>query len=102
MKRNLKWATDHRALVLESVATNPRGASAELIIADCASETFQRAVVKSMIWQLRAEGLIGRDDAGTGHFITKAGLDWLTHGRFDRALPAPHTRPGRQRRKPTL
>lgn len=82
-----KRATDHRALVLESVATNPKGASERLIVADCADPAFPVEAVKSMIWQLRKEGLIARDEAGTGHHITKAGLDYLAQAAFDRGLP---------------
>lgn len=96
MKRR---ATDHRALVLEAVATAPFRPSIESIIRDCVGPDFTRAVVKSMVWQLRREGLIGLDTSGTSHFITKAGLDYLTDGRFDRALPQPGTpRPRRRRR----
>jgi len=101
MKRNLKWATDHRALVLESVATNPFRPSMESIVRDCIGLDFKSNVVKAMIYQLRREGLVGLGSSGTDHFITKAGLDWLTQGRFDRALPGFHNRASR-RRKPTL
>jgi hypothetical protein len=94
MKRNQKWATDHRALVLESVATSPAPATVDTIRRDAVSDDFPRAVVDSMIWQLRKEGLIARRDDSSYH-VTQAGLDWLTTGRFDRPLPELGTpRPG--------
>ena len=86
-----RWATDHRALVLESVATSPRPATTATIVADCASADFSKHSVGSMIWWLRREGLLGRGD-GDAHFVTAAGLEWLTSGRFDRKLPEPHVR----------
>jgi hypothetical protein len=96
IRRTSYYATDHRALVLESVATSPIPATVAAIVADCtgADPEFTPKKVKAMIWWLRREGLVGDDDKGTGHFITKAGLDWLAHGRFDRALPTDHIRPG--------
>lgn len=98
-------ATDHRAIVLESVATNPTGASEANITADCQASDFTRRMVKAMIWQLRKEGLIGRDDA-QGHFITQAGLNYLTSARFDvtpppMGLPRPGARRPRGKRRPS-
>ncbi len=86
-------ATDHRALVLESVATNPR-ATLDAIVADCtgADAAFTANKVGSMVWWLRREGLINLQDGV--HHMTKAGLDYLTEARFDRAVPVEHTRPG--------
>lgn len=94
MREHRRRATDHRAIVLESIATNPTGAQKKHIVADCRSADFTPHMIDSMIWQLRKEGLIGRDDA-TGHFITKAGLAYLNNAAFD--LPPPpmgHPRPG--------
>ncbi len=94
-----KLATDHRALVLESVATSPFSPSIETIVKDCVGAEFTRKMIRAMVWQLRREGLIGLQSSGTSHFITKAGLEYLTGGRFDRALPERGTpRPKARRR----
>lgn len=95
--RRALFATDHRALVLESVATAPR-ATRTTVAKDCVGVDFGARAVQSMLWQLRHEGLIGMDDEGV-LFVTKAGFGWLTNGRFDRALPCPHERPTSKRRK---
>lgn len=88
-------ATDHRALVLESVATAPAAATLSTIVADVqpVAPAFTKHKVASMVWWLRREGLIG-DREGGGYFITEAGLSYLTSGRFDRAVPVDHVRPG--------
>ncbi len=96
--KRYKLATDHRSLVLEAVATCPVAASAEQIVRDASSAEFTAKKVGSMVWQLRKEGLLQKKDDGT-YSITQAGLDWLTFGRFDRALPKEHTRPGARRTK---
>jgi hypothetical protein len=99
MARRQKWATDHRALVLESVATAPRGATRPSVIEDCVGEGFTRSMVLVMLWQLKREGLVGESDEVL--FLTRAGFDWLTQGRFDRPLPEPgHPRPGARKRFP--
>ncbi len=87
-------ATDHRALVLESVATSPR-ATLDAIRADCtaALPSFTEKKVDAMVWWLRRVGLINRGEDGV-HVLTKTGLEWLTSGRFDRALPEYAERPG--------
>lgn len=93
-RRNTRpLATDHRALVLESVATNPR-ATLDAIIKDCADAdaAFTPKQIAAMVWWLRREGLINLEDGV--HHMTKAGLDYLTDARFDRAIPVAHTRPG--------
>lgn len=70
------------------------------IVKDCKEETFTPDMISAMVWQLRKEGLVGIDDQKTGHFITKAGLDYLLVARFDRALPEPGTpRPKARGRK---
>ena len=92
MKRRC-WATDHRGRVLEAVATNPGIATHDAIVRDCTGHDFDRIKVLKMVLQLRKEGLLGRADNAAGHFITKAGLDYLTNGCFDRGLPCPHERP---------
>lgn len=98
--KSSRRATDHRALVLESVATSPTPATLDSIAADChgADPSYTRKLVAAMVWWLVRVGLLGR--TGDSYFLTKAGLEWLTTGRFDRALPAPHTRPGARRKKP--
>lgn len=98
MKRRFKLATDHRSLVLEAVATCPTVATREQITKDASSAEFTARKIDSMIWQLRKEGLIGKKEDGS-YAITQAGLDWLTLGRFDRALPKDHIRPGARRKK---
>lgn len=86
-------ATDHRAVVLESVATQSFPTISS-IIHDCTSHDFTEKNVKTMLWQLVREGLIIK--VGSHFMITQSGLDWLRHGRFTRALPAPHTRTRRK------
>lgn len=104
--RRRPLATDHRALVLESVATNPKGATIANIIEDCKGDGFDDELIKKHIWQLRKEGLIGlRDVEGeyiaVTHFITHRGLAYLTSGRFDLPIPVPgHPRPNARKRKP--
>ncbi|MDZ4344095.1 MAG: hypothetical protein U1E51_16875 [Candidatus Binatia bacterium] len=99
-RRRHAWATDHRAKVLEAVATNPGIATHDEIVRDCLDEDFDRNKILKMVLQLRKEGLIGRADSVAGHFITRAGLEYLTGGQFDRGLPCPHERPnGRGKRK---
>jgi hypothetical protein len=93
----MKRATDHRALVLEAVATAPTRPTCAAIIIDCADTDFTPKTVRVMAWTLRRDGLLGLDEHG-GYFITRAGLDYLTHARFDRKIPAPHTRPRSRKR----
>jgi hypothetical protein len=96
-----RWATDHRAIVLEAIATSPVPPRMVDIIEDAQSldSSFKPDVIRSMVWQLDHEGLIGRTpvilmtrERDTYH-ITKAGLDALVSWRFDKALPSEHTRP---------
>lgn len=104
MKPLQRRATDHRAAVLESVATNPKGTTILHIVQDCEADGFPAELVKKHVWQLKKEGLIGiresTDGTDPGHFITRVGLDYLTFGRFDLPLPEPgHPRPGARRKK---
>jgi hypothetical protein len=85
-------ATDHRALVLEAVATSPTRPTVALIVKDCAGTDFKPTSVNTMVWYLRKNGFIGLDDKGQ-HFITTVGLDYLVSARFDRELPSEHKRP---------
>jgi len=88
-------ATDHRALVLASVATHPTPPSSGQVVRDCV-ETFAEPLIRSMLSQLKREGLIAGSDALE---ITPEGWEWLRQGLFDRAIPKPHFRPGARRRK---
>lgn len=97
VKRSRKWATDHRAVVLESIATSPWLATHDSIAADCVSTEFTRKSVMTMLNQLQREGLVGRVDPG--FFVTRAGFSWLTEGRFDRKLPEYAERPGSRKPK---
>lgn len=99
MTERRRRASDHRALVLEAVATSPESPSEAQIVADCNGPDFDRPKILSMVRLLRMEGLIGLSSPSGGHFITVVGLNYLTTARFDRGLPAPHTRPGRKRRR---
>lgn len=97
MKANRRKATEHRALVLESVATAPGGATADSVCKDCVGHAFNRHAVYAMLWQLRREGLVGRDDKDT-YFLITAGLERIQYGDFTRSLPEYAPRP-RARRK---
>lgn len=91
--KRLRRATDHRALVLEVVATTPVVATREAVQSEVAglSNDFHRDAISAMVSTLLRDGLLGRRDDGT-LFVTAIGMDWLTHGEFDRALPKPHTK----------
>lgn len=90
-------ATDHRALVLESIATAP-SATRETVVADCVSDEFTRQMVLTMLNQMKREGL-AQENVEKIFSLTTAGLDYLTLARFDRALPAPHERPKARKKK---
>jgi hypothetical protein len=91
--RRQRRATDHRAIVLEAVATCPTDASMDAIVRDAIGPDFIRKNVQTMVYQLRKEGLLGLKEDGRTHYITELGLEWLTYGRFDQALPGFHERP---------
>lgn len=95
-------ATDHRAVVLESVATSPVPATLDSIVKDAHAIGWNnRQQIATMVNQLSREGLIGRN-AGGDWFITAAGLAYLTVGRFDRALiESGHPRPKARKKKRT-
>lgn len=98
MKRH---ATDHRGLVLESIATSPNP-ELQSIHSDCTSSTFPKKSVDAMVWVLCREGLVNRVNQPNGnvtHHLTKTGFDYLASGHFDRKLPEPHTRPNRRARR---
>lgn len=84
-------ATDHRAVVLESVATCPEACTMDHIVRDSTGPDFIPRNILTMVYQLAKEGLLARRE-DRSFFITTLGLAWLTHGCFDRALPAHHTR----------
>ena len=97
MNRHFRRATEHRTLVLESVATSPSNPTTNEIANDCEGPDFSRNNVSTMVSTLRREGLLGVNDDGR-HFLTQLGLDWLQRARFDRALPEFAERP--RSRKP--
>lgn len=98
MKRYLRRATDHRAIVLESVATSPSNPTGAEIAKDCVGPDFTRKNVLTMISTLRREGLIAMNEDGR-HYVTQAGLDCLAHWRFDRELPTFAERPASRKRR---
>lgn len=92
-------ATDHRAVVLESVATSPVAATSDSVVKDAASVGWShRQQILTMLNQLSREGLIGRNEQG-GWFITGAGLAYLTVGRFDLPVQGFIPRPKSRKRK---
>ena len=95
-------ATDHRALVLEVVATTPNAATREAVTkeveANRTDDRFRYNQIAAMISHLLQEGLIGRREDGT-LFVTAPGFEWLRDGDFTRQLPAPHTKPKRSKKK---
>jgi len=101
MAAKSRHATDHRGLVLEAVATSPEPPTIDSIRRDSICEGFDAVRVGKMVRQLRVEGLLGLQDGGSPatFFITAAGLDYLTHGRFDRGLPREHTRPAARKKR---
>lgn len=98
--KNLHRATDHRAIVLEEVATSPEAPTSREILKRCIAHDFTKEALRRMVSRLRQDGLIGLNDT-RGHFITKAGLDYLTYARFDKALPTPHIKPNLKSRRLT-
>jgi hypothetical protein len=95
-------ATDHRALVLEVVATIPQAASREAVqkevLVNRTDDRFDHNQISAMVSRLLTEGLIGRRDDGT-LFVTALGFEWLRKADFTRELPAPHTKPTRSKKK---
>src|SRR3954465_2359783 len=95
-------ATDHRALVLEVVATTPSAATRKAIeaevLANRTDERFGHNQIAAMVSSLLRFGLIGRREGST-LLVTTLGLEWLQAADFTRELPAPHTKPKRQPRK---
>jgi predicted transcriptional regulator len=98
VKRRL-YATDHRALVLEVVATTPTIATREAVQNEIAGMKMfdNKNAISAMVSALLREGLIGRREDNT-LFVTESGMRWLSEADFTRALPAPHTRPGRRKK----
>lgn len=94
-------ATDHRALVLEVVATIPSAATRDAVqkevLANKTDERFGANQISAMVSTLLKEGLIGRRDDGT-LFVTATGFEWLRGADFTRALPAPHEKPSRRKK----
>lgn len=92
MTNNRRKATEHRALVLESVATAPGGATSASVQRDCVGHDFNKHAVAVMLWQLRREGLVGRDDEDK-YFLTTTGLERIQYGDFTRSVPEFAERP---------
>lgn len=101
MNRGSRTATEHRAIVLESVATSPKEATRDTIVKDAASIGWtDRKQIVTMIHQLRREGLIGlKEGERNAFFLTTGGLEALQHGAFDRKLPEFAERPKARRKK---
>lgn len=102
-KPRTRRASDHRALVLEVVATAPYSATRDAIQDEVAKlsqpHDFGPLLISAMVSSLLAGGLLGRKEDGT-LFITQHGLDYLKHAAFDRKLPEPGIeRPGRWGKK---
>ena len=97
-KHRKLWATDHRAAVLESVATSPTPPNTAQITADSRSiaPDLNRKNAQTMLSTLRRKGMVGMNENGT-HFLTSAGFDYLTNGSFDKPLPTYAERPGSRR-----
>lgn len=100
MAAQKRRATDHRAIVMESVITYPGAPTLEEIVTECvaALPTLNRHKADAMVRQLRTEHLLGVNESG-GHYLTDAGLDYFKAGVFDRALPKDHERPKSRKRK---
>lgn len=101
-RKALRRATDHRALILEVVATIPisatRAAVQEEALREAKGSGFHVNAISAMVSHLLSQGLLGtRDDATL--FVTLYGMEWLTNADFTRALPAEHSRPGRKRKE---
>lgn len=101
MKKQLRRATDHRALVLEVVATIPvaatRAAVQEEILREAKGTSFHVNAISAMVSHLLSQGLLGTRDDST-LFVTLYGMEWLAGGDFTRSLPREHTKPKRKKR----
>lgn len=95
-------ATDHRALVLEVVATIPSSATRQAVQRETLKErtdgSFGANQISAMVSTLLRDGLIGRRDDAT-LFVTAMGFEWMRSADFTRALPAPHERPSRRKKQ---
>lgn len=104
MKARRRRATDHRAAVLEVVATTPAAATRAAVqreaIGVVGDGRFGANQASAMVSTLLALGLLGTRDDGT-LFVTARGLDYLTTAAFDLPPPPPYTKPNsRKRTKP--
>jgi Fe2+ or Zn2+ uptake regulation protein len=98
MAKSQRRATDHRATVLEAVATFPGSPTGEDIVKDCATASYTPKMVRTMLDALVRFGLIRRSDQKT-FSITAVGLEYLTLARFDRAIGEFAPRPKARRKK---
>lgn len=100
MKEHRRRATDHRALVLEVVATTPDKATRDAVqreVLRCRTDDrFGVNQISAMVSTLLREGLLGRRDDDS-LFVTSVGLDWLHHATFDLPLPKPYTKTSRRK-----
>jgi hypothetical protein len=93
--------TDHRAAVLEEIATAPYVATRDAVqkaVMKMGMQEFHANAVSAMVSELLRVGLVGRKEDGT-LFLTQVGLDILQHGDFTRPLPAEHEKPNRRGKK---
>jgi hypothetical protein len=94
---NKRKATEHRALVLEEIATAPEGATIKSVCTALTNEAFPYHSVWTMVWQLRKEGLVGMGSEGYLH-LTEFGVAYLYQTDFTRKLAEFTERP--KARKP--
>jgi hypothetical protein len=97
MRRML--ASDHRALVLESVASEPGLSTLKTVLKDCEGPAFPHTAVASMLWWLCHIGLLDRTNLGV-YIVTDQGFIWLEKASFKFPLPElGKARPGARRKK---
>lgn len=99
--KHIRRATDHRAIVLEEIATAPYVATRDAVqaaVAKAGYREFHANAVSAMVSELLRIGLIGMKEDRT-LFLTQSGLEWITKGDFTRPLPGFIERPARRGRK---
>lgn len=99
-KLDRRW-TDHRAAVLEEVATAPyttTRAAVQAAVLKMGYSDFHKDSISAMVSRLLSDGYLGMKEDQT-LFITAVGLECLTHGDFTKPLPGFRERPGRQGKK---
>lgn len=100
--KHIRRATDHRAIVLEEIATAPYVATRDAVqkqVAKAAGyQEFHANAVSAMVSELLRIGLVGMKEDKT-LFLTTSGLEWITKGDFTRPLPGFIERPRRRGKK---